>query len=159
MHRTHATHRALLALSSLALAGCGLDLGLAPPGPSAGDAATIGATPPSDLAVRDFASHDLAGQRSPDLLAWPDLALIHGTPGLAAWYKFDESTGSVIDSSAYHNDGVVEGQGFTRGGPGRAGGCIDFTGASGHVRVPSHTGWRRRNRYCYLCCRKCRRDG
>jgi hypothetical protein len=58
-------------------------------------------------------------------------------PGLGAWYKLDETTGPVCDSSGNNNDGVMEGAGFVRGVPGKIGNAIQFTGTDGRVHVPA----------------------
>ncbi len=57
--------------------------------------------------------------------------------GLGAWYKLDETTGPVCDSSGNHNDGVMEGTGFVRGVSGKIGNAIQFTGTDGRVHVPA----------------------
>ena len=128
----------VLALASPTLAAC-IDKSDAPL-PVLSDGAAISddaAAPSLDLAVRDLASHDLSAQHPPDLYRAPDLGVAHPPGGLAGWYKFDEASGPVTDSSGTHNDGVAEGQGLTRGGGGRIGGCISFAGGGGHVRIPS----------------------
>jgi hypothetical protein len=57
--------------------------------------------------------------------------------GLAAWYRFEESSGVVCDSSGNGNHGVAEGGGFTRAVPGHIGNGIQFNGTDGRVHVPS----------------------
>lgn len=57
--------------------------------------------------------------------------------GLAAWYRFDESSGVVCDSSGNGNHGVTEGAGFTRAVPGHIGTGIQFNGTDGRVHVPA----------------------
>jgi hypothetical protein len=56
--------------------------------------------------------------------------------GPVAWYRFEESSGPVLDSSGGHH-GVAEGTGYQRGVPGRVGNAISFDGTDGRVRVPA----------------------
>jgi len=78
-----------------------------------------------------------AGPRDAGL---PDVGIVDaggGCPsGLAAWYRFESTTGPVVDECGRH-DGVVEGSGTVRGEAGRSGLAIRFTGGDGRVRVPA----------------------
>jgi biopolymer transport protein ExbB len=59
--------------------------------------------------------------------------------GLAAWYRFEATTGLVCDSSGNGNHGTAQGSGYTRGVPGKLGNGISFDGTDGRVMVPSST--------------------
>jgi hypothetical protein len=72
-------------------------------------------------------------ERAPKRL---DLALARGN-GLAAWYRFEDFTGKVLDSSGNGNHGVTEGSYYKRGVPGRYGRAILFMGSNGRVHVPA----------------------
>jgi hypothetical protein len=55
-------------------------------------------------------------------------------PGLAAWYRFEETTGPVLDSSGHDHHGAAF-SGLQRGAPGRVGRGLFFAG--GNVRIPA----------------------
>ncbi|MDC3960519.1 LamG domain-containing protein [Polyangium jinanense] len=59
-------------------------------------------------------------------------------PGLAAWYRFEETDGPVLDSSGHGHHGTATSSGLVRGAPGRVGRGLSFSG--GHVRVPASPG-------------------
>ncbi|MDI1483475.1 LamG domain-containing protein [Polyangium sp. y55x31] len=59
-------------------------------------------------------------------------------PGLAAWYRFEEADGPVLDSSGHGHHGAATSSGLVRGAPGRVGRGLSFSG--GHVRVPASPG-------------------
>jgi len=59
--------------------------------------------------------------------------------GLAAWYRFEETTGPVCDSSGNGNHGTAQGSGYTRGVAGVIGTAISFNGTDGDVMVPAAT--------------------
>jgi hypothetical protein len=58
------------------------------------------------------------------------------SPGLAAWYHFDDTSGPVLDACGHH-DGSAEGTGVTRGAAGRIGSAFAFDGTDGRVVVPA----------------------
>lgn len=56
--------------------------------------------------------------------------------GLAAWYRFEDTSGAVLDECGGHH-GTPGGSGYTRGVSGRYGSAIEFHGSDGHVIVPA----------------------
>lgn len=56
--------------------------------------------------------------------------------GLAAWYRFEDTSGAVLDECGGHH-GLPGGSGYTRGVSGRYGSAIEFHGSDGHVVVPA----------------------
>ena len=55
-----------------------------------------------------------------------------------AWYRFEETSGPVIDSSGNGHHGTENPGGVTRGVTGAVGLGISFSGGSGSVQVPAH---------------------
>jgi hypothetical protein len=53
------------------------------------------------------------------------------------WYRFEDTTGPVCDSSGNGNHGTASPGGVTRGAPGKFGWGISFDGSGGHVTVPA----------------------
>jgi len=60
-------------------------------------------------------------------------------PGLAAYYRFDETDGLVCDWSGQGHHGTPQGTGYTRGVAGAVGKAISFSGGDGAVVVPTST--------------------
>jgi hypothetical protein len=55
-----------------------------------------------------------------------------------AWYRFEETTGTVVlDSTGHGHNGLLEGAGTTRGVPGHSGFAYHFLGTDGRVHVPA----------------------
>ena len=68
-------------------------------------------------------------------IAAADCSASSALPGLAAWYRFEETEGPVLDSSGRGHHGAATSSGLVRGAPGRVGRGLSFSG--GHVRVPA----------------------
>jgi hypothetical protein len=61
----------------------------------------------------------------------------HPQPGLAAYYRFEDTSGIVCDSSGNNNHGTALGSGYSRGVAGKLGTAIYFNGSDGRVQVPA----------------------
>lgn len=101
----------------------------------------------ADVIASDGGEHDAAQDAGSDAGDGGDAADDAGDAalddagsegGLMAWYRFEEATGTVVDSSGNGNDGTVMGTGTTQGATGRVGNAITFDG-SGYVVVPADT--------------------
>lgn len=80
------------------------------------------------------------GQELPDNQATEAGGFIRGidmTGNLGLWH-FNESSGSIIDSSGNGNDGTVNG-GVNYGADGKLGTALGFNGTDGYVNVPDHS--------------------
>lgn len=89
-----------------------------------------------DATIFDATIRDASGER--DATA-PD-AQVGPVSGLAGWWRFEETSGAVLDSSGNNHHGAAVG-GVTRGISGRQGMAIQFDGSgSGWVVVPASPG-------------------
>lgn len=91
---------------------------------------------PRDAAPDDAAIDTPASDGSVD--AAPDGGS-RCSPGLAAWYHLDDTSGPVLDACG-QRDGIAEGTGLTRGAAGRIGSAFSFNGTDGRVVVPAAGG-------------------
>jgi hypothetical protein len=113
-----------------------LDAGVEDAGTDAGDAGDTDAGA-LDAGAFDAGTEDAgvtdAGQED---AGTPDA----GCGDLRAWYRFDDLTGPVLDSSGCGNDGVA-GAAVNRGETGKVGGAFRFGGTQGlgNVKVPNST--------------------
>jgi hypothetical protein len=98
-----------------------------------GDAGGVDGGSVTDGSVPDGARPDGSFDGGPD--AGPGSCPF----GLAAWYRFEDTSGPVVDACGAH-DGRVEGSGTTRGVEGRDGLAIGFGGTDGRVVVPASSG-------------------
>jgi len=96
------------------------------------DRACEGAT--QCLAGRCESAADADGSMSMPDSGTPDGAVV-SNGGLVAWYRFEESTGAVADSSGNNLNGTASASGVTRGMAGKIGNGITFGG--GEVVVPA----------------------
>jgi len=61
------------------------------------------------------------------------------TPGLLAFYSFEDSGTTIADDSGHAHDGLATGSGVSISAGGKLGSALSFSGSSGFVKIPSAT--------------------
>ncbi len=125
--------------SSAAGTGGAGGTGGAPAVASSASASSAAASSSSASAAASSSSASTSSSSSTSSAGGGLPCVVAAQPGLAAWYRFDEATGPVCDSSGNGNHGTAMGAGYTRGVAGKIGSGITFDGTDGYVVIPAAT--------------------
>ncbi len=123
---------------AVALSGVGACSGIGCPALDAGQPEA------DDARVRDAETEDGEADGGgaedaalPDDAAPIDTGVDAGVAGLAASYRFEETSGALVDDSGNMNDGVPASAGLTRGVQGKIGNAVEFEGSVGQFLIPA----------------------